>query len=239
MAPLYEANLGSFDNLPHRLASSSPPQYAGGRLGGFAITIATLAVLRGPASVMPLLERIAPSLPGVIRELPDPLDRNALLPALYTLSCLNVARCCGALLPAEANGVEETWLPQLAGRANDLTEPERHTLAFAACSTGFTRLVPRFADLPGFEEPFVPGRVFGFNVPGFAGYLASAIEHSGTYQDVEPAWLDFVHRFPYKLDTRMLDFPALLLAARAVYATIGGLPESEVALELHRLVTGI
>lgn|SRR5262245_5872332 len=238
MAPLYEGNLRSFDNLPDRLASSRPPQYAGGRLGGFAITIATLAVLRGSASVMPLLERIAPSLPRVIRELPDPLDKNAMLPALYTLSCLNVARSCGAALPAEANGAEERWLPQLADRARDLTEPERHTLALAACAAALTTLVPRFADLPGLEGPIVPGRVFGFNVPGFAGYLAAAVEHGGTYQDVEPAWLDFVHRFPYKLDTRMLDFPALLFAARAVCATIGGLPEGEVALELHRLVTG-
>lgn len=36
----------------------------------------------------------------------------------------------------------------------------------------------------------------------------------------------------------MLGWPALVWAARAVYATIGKVPEAEVALELHRLVTG-
>jgi len=111
-------------------------------------------------------------------------------------------------------------------------------LAFAACAAARPTLMPRLADLPGLEAPFVPGRVFGFNVPGFAGDLASATEHGGTYQDIEPGWLDFVHSFPFKLDTRVLDWPALLFGARAVYATIGGLPEGEVALELHRLVTG-
>lgn len=40
-----------------------------------------------------------------------------------------------------------------------------------------------------------------------------------------------------KYEARMLNWPALLWAARAVYATIGGLPVAEVGDELHRLVT--
>jgi hypothetical protein len=239
IAPLFAKGPGFFATLPDRLASSAPPRYAGAELGGFDIKVAALAILRGPAAAAPLFELASPALPRIIAEIGDTVDRNRAVPAVFTLSYGNVLRCCGAPFPPEEDEAEQKWLPLLAGRARELTEPERHTMAFAACAAARPTLVPAFVDLPGLEEPFVPHRVFGFNVPGFAGYLASAIEHGGSYQDVEPAWLDFVHRFPYKLDTRMLDFPALLFAARAVYATIGGLSESEVALELHRLVTGI
>src|SRR5205085_1632733 len=130
------------------------------------------------------------------------------------------------------------WLAQLAERTRELTEPERHALALAACAAARPTLVPPLADLPNVDEPFVANRVFGFNVPAFAGYLATAIDRGGSYQEIEPAWLDFVHRFPYKLAARTLGWPALLWAARAVYATIGELPENEVAGELHRLVSG-
>jgi hypothetical protein len=119
-----------------------------------------------------------------------------------------------------------------------MNERERHTLALAANAASLPRLVPAFTGTRTLPQSFVPGQMHGFNVPAFAVYLATAIEREASYQDVEPAWLDFVHRFPYKLDTGMLSWPALMWAARAVYATIGKLPEEEVALELHRLVIG-
>ena len=238
IAPLFAKGPGFFAGLPERLASSSPPRYAGSELGGFEVKVAALATLRGPAAATTLFELASPALPRIIAEIGDTIDRNRVVPAVFTLSYCNVVRCCGAPFPLEAEDAEQNWLPQLAERARELTEPERHSLALAACAAARPTLVPPFADLPETGEPFVPNKICGFNVPGFAGYLASAIERGGSYQDVEPAWLDFVHRFPYKLDTRMLDWPALLFAARAVYATLGDLPEGEVALELHRLVTG-
>lgn len=176
MAPLYEENLSAFEDLPERLTGSKPPQYAGGRLGGFSITVSALAVLRGPAFVVPLLGRVVPSIPRVIRELPRRIDKNAMLPAAYTLSLLNVARCCGVALPEEAGEVEDKWLPQLAERATDMTERERHTLALAAAAARLPALVSAFTNTRALPERLVPGEVHGFNVPGFAVYIATAIE---------------------------------------------------------------
>jgi hypothetical protein len=240
-APLYSAGLDMYDELPQELASSKPPQYAGGRFGGFDTSLAALVALRGPDLVLNALRPIASGLAHAIEEIDqkkNPLDRNRARPALYTLNVLNVARCVGATMTRIPVNPEQRWLPQLAELTSNMNERERHTLALASCAAALTTLVPPFADLPITGQPFVPQQTFGFNVTGFCGYLASAIEHGETYQNVEPAWLDFVHRFPFKLDTGMLGWPALLWAARAVYATLGDLPEDEVALELHHLVTG-
>ena len=238
IAPVYESDPDFFAELPSRLAASSPPRFAGAELAGFRTEAAALAVLRGPAAVRAHLALVSAALPRVIQEIGARIDEDRLLPAIYTLSYLNVVRCCGGAVPAGAEEAEHRWLPQLADRVHDLREPDRHMLAFAACAAALPSLVPSFADLPVDDEPFVANRTFGFDVPGFAGYLASAIDRGAGYLDVEDAWLDFVHRFPYKLATRSLGWTALLYGARAVYATLGGLPEEDVVSELHRLVTG-
>ena len=236
-APVYENGLAMFDDLPRELASSAP-HYAGRLFAGVDNTVAALAVLRGSASVASLNAKIAPELPGVIRELRAPIDDDRLTPVLHTLSYLNVARCCGVSLPGDVEDAEQDWIGGLAEQANALTEPQRHTMALAACALARPSLVPGFADLPALPEPFTPHETFAFNVPGFAGYLAAAVDRGGTYADVEPAWLDFVHHFPIKLDTRTLKWPALLWAARAVYGLLAGIPDGEIADEVHKLVAG-
>jgi len=234
----YEKGLSFFDDLDERIKATKSPQYAAGNLGGFAISLSALAILRGCVAVAKQLAAVAPHVPRIIAELDHPSARDAAIPTINALSYLNVVRCCGGRAPAEAEDAEQRWLDQLAREARELTEPERHTLALAACAAARPTLVPTFADLKGLPDSFVPEQTFGFDVPGFAAYLASGIDRGATYQDVEPAWLDFVHRFPYKLDARSLDWPALLFAARAVYVLLGELPEGEVAEELHKLVTG-
>jgi hypothetical protein len=240
-APLYSAGLDMFDELPHELASSKPPQYAGGRLGGFDITVAALAALCGGAAALKALEPIASGLARAVEEIEEstgPIDRNRVRPPLYTLNVLNVARCVGAPIPRVPADLEERWLPQLAKLMSSMNEREQHTLALASDAASLVALTPIFANTRAPTARFSAGEVHGFNVPAFSVHLAAAIEQGASYQDVEPAWLDFVHRFPYKLDTGMLGWPALLWAARAVYATLGKLAEAEVADELHRLVTG-
>ena len=232
-----ESGLAAYAELPERIQRAVPPRFAGGRLGGFDAAIAAVAVLRGPAVALPQLERIAPLIPLIVRQLGDVLDKDRVASALFTLYYLNAARCCGATVPDAARQAELRWIPQLVELRRPLEEADRHTLALGACAASLPAVVGTLADTR-VPRTFAAGQAFGFDVPGFAGYLAAATEHGASYQDVEPAWLDFVHRFPYKLDARTLDWPALLYAARAVYATIGGLPEAEVADELHRLVTG-
>jgi hypothetical protein len=237
IAPVYEEGLFFFDDLPKDIAESVPPQFGGDRLGGFDTTVAALAALRGPARVSTIMAKIAPSLAFVIAQVGPELDRSRCLAAYFTLSYMNAARCCGGVVPEDAADVELVWIEQLAARSRDLPERDRHTAALAACAAGRGDLVPTFADLKALDQSFEPGKTFGFNVPAFAGYLGTAVERGASYQDVELAWLDFVHRFPYKLEANTLSWPALLWAARAVYATLGGLPENEVAAELHKLLT--
>jgi hypothetical protein len=237
LAPLHEDGLDFFDDLPENIQSARPPRWAGDELSGFDASVAALAVLRGPASVIPQLRRIEPLIPHIVEQLGDTLDADRVLGALTTLRYLNIVRCCGAPVATEGRDAESRWIPQLTEARSALGEYERHSLALAACAASLTPVVGLVANTR-VPQTFVPGKSFGFDVPGFIGYLAAAIDHGASYQDVDLAWLDFVHRFPYKLDTNVLDWPTLLYAARAVYATIGGLPEGEVADELHRLVTG-
>jgi hypothetical protein len=236
--PLYREGIETFIDLPEHLATSKPPRYAGGRLGGFHSHVSGLAVMCGPDEAANALAPVESSLSHVIAEIGSTIDRYAPRAAFFTLNTLNAARCIGASVPPEAVNAEQRWLPQMKPWADEAGEPEQHTLALAACAASLPALVPGFASLPALPARFVPAETQGFNVPAFAGYIAAAITQGGSYQDVEPAWLDFVHRFPFKLNTEMLSWPALMWAARAVYATIGELPENEVALELHRLVTG-
>jgi hypothetical protein len=237
IAPMYEEDLDSYEDLPTELATARPPQYAGGHLGAYNAMVSALAVLRGPAFVTPLLERVVPQIVGAIQQIPSAIDSSSMLPALNILSFMNTARCCGVTLPGEATGIENAWIPQLATQTRNMTERERNTLALAAGAASQAQWVPAFVGGSSHADRFVPNEVHGFNVSGYCGYVALAVAQSRSYTDVEPAWLDFVHRFPIKLDTTMLGWPALVWAARAVYATIGKIPESEVVLELHRLVT--
>lgn len=235
--PEYEEELVVFDDLVEELSEEASPESAGGALGGFEDACSALAILRGPAIARPVIERIAPAVPRVVVGLSPAPRESGRLAAIYTLAYLNAARCCGVSVGRESESAERLWLPQLAGFRAKLTEEECHTLAIASAAAGLAQAAIDLAGLPRVDA-FAPGVTHAFNVPAFAGYVASAVESGASYDDVEPAWLDFVHRFPYKLATGMLKWPALLWAARAVYATIGRLADDEVATEVHRLVSG-
>ena len=230
-------NLEFFDDLAARLRAVRAPDTGGANLGAPGRSVAAVSVLAGPRVAQPLLDQVAPLLPGVIAELmPAPATKQC-LDALWALSYLNAAHCAASEMPPAAAGAESAWLPTLAAARDQFSEPEQHTLALAACACALPALVPALVGARALP-PFEPGLTFGFNVQGFALYLASAVGASAEYDDVEMAWLEFVHNFPIKLDTDMLDWPALLWAARAVYATIGGIPVAEVGDELHKLITG-
>lgn len=229
-------DLEFFDDLAERIRTARRPDTGGANLGAAGSTIAASIVLIGHNAPKTLLAQIEPLLGGVINELMPQTRKEHRLDAFWTLSYLNAARCTGTGVPPDSATAEATWLPSLAAMRAQFSTAERHTLAFAASACGLTSLVATVLDAA--PAAFVPGDTHGFNVQGFALALAAAIDANADYPDIELAWLDFVHRFPIKLDTDMLDWPALLWAARAVYATIGGIPVAEVGDELHRLVTG-
>lgn len=230
-------NLAYFDNLADRIRAVRAPDTGGANLGAPASAVAAVTVLAGRALTLPLLEQVAPLLSGVIEELmPAPTPQRS-LDAFWTLSYLNSAQCAGTSVPSTASDAEAAWLPGLAALRDRFSEPEQHTLALAASACRQATLVPDILGVPALPA-FSAYETFGFNVQAFAMYLAAAVQVSASYEDVEPAWFDFVHRFPFKLDTEMLDWPALLWAARTVYATIAGLPVGEVGDEIHKLVIG-
>lgn len=230
-------NLEIFDNLAERIRAVRAPGTGGAKLAAADRAVAAVTVLAGRTSATPLLDQVAPVLSDVIQELMPVPGRKQLLAAYWTLSYLNAARCAAAAVPDAATDAERDWLPVLASMGDEFSELERHTLALAACACGHVAIVTSIVDARALPA-FTPSETFGFNVQGFALYLAAAIEQRASYEDIEMAWLDFVHCFPIKLDTETLDWPALLWAARAVYSTIGGIPVAEVGDELHTLVTG-
>ncbi|MCC7052831.1 MAG: hypothetical protein IT355_06150 [Gemmatimonadaceae bacterium] len=233
----YRESLATFDDIPIRMSASRAGEPAGDRLGGYDATTSAVLVLSGPAAARPFLALVSAQLPRAIGELRPLRGADTAFAAWWTLSVVNAAECLGADVPEPVATLAPEWLPVLATRLDEFPDRERHALALACAAAGLPQRVRSFAD-DGVNATFTPGATFGFNVPAFAAHLASAITARADYPDVEPAWLEFVHNFPIKLDTDMLDWPALLWAARAVYATIGGIPVAEVGDELHRLVTG-
>ncbi|BAH40465.1 MAG TPA: hypothetical protein DGD08_04765 [Gemmatimonas aurantiaca] len=228
-------NLEFFDDLADRIRAVRAPDTGGANLGAPGRAVAAVTVLSGSATAQVLLDQVAPLLPGVIQELMPVPARQQCLDALWALSYLNAAQCAGSDAPTEQQAAEIAWLPTLVASLGQFSESEQQTIALAAAACRQVSLVPSVFGLAALPT-FTPGATFGFNVQGFALHIAAAIESRAPYEDVEMAWLDFVHGFPIKLDTGTLDWPALLWAARAVYATIGGIPVAEVGDELHALV---
>jgi hypothetical protein len=73
-----------------------------------------------------------------------------------------------------------------------------------------------------------PGRSFGFDVPGFARYLAVAVATGAKAADVAPAWGAFVSAFPRKLAAKTLGWTDLMWAGRSYYHLIEKRPVGEV-----------
>lgn len=80
---------------------------------------------------------------------------------------------------------------------------------------------------------FTPRTVFEFNVQGFIAHLAGAIVHQRAFDDVLPAWRDFVRVYPYLQRTKMANLSTLLWSARLVHHHIGRKPLSTVAEFLY------
>jgi hypothetical protein len=224
-------------DAPARAARIKPPTSASRVLGGPSIILASAAVVLGPASCAPYFKVLLPLLPRVIAELRAELEENTTA-AKNVLSFANAARCCGASLPADAQALEPNWLPRLADQLDDLDELERQTLAFAALAAGRADLGMRYIGGGPLSTQVTPGETFGFDVQRFVRYLATAYVQNVSHADIELAWLDFVHQFPYKLAADTLSWPDLLWAARVVATHFEGIPVGEVAARLHRLVTG-
>jgi hypothetical protein len=216
--------------------SSSPPRRIERLLHTPASWICRVAVLRGPAACLETLSRFAPHLPPTVAPIASDWDENQ-VEAVAALEFIEVARACGATVPAEAVRFENEAVTALSRLGNELFDKEREVMAFAALAIGAIDRLPAF--LNGRPPTrFEPGRRFQLDVEQFLWYLAAAQKARAAPADVEPAWLDFIRNFPRKLGTRALDFTHVMIAARAYYAMIEGRPVERVAASVHALITG-
>lgn len=202
-----------------------------------AEALSMLAVVEGAAACLPHLELLDPFAVAVIRELDAGITKDDASLALAVLSYVNVDRCCGVAITEDAALAESRWLRTMASRPEWLSEDERRTAALAAAAAGMSPLVPVLIGGRDLPLPFAPHQTFGFNVQGFARYLASGFERGASAADVEPAWQSFLSAFPHSLAAGSITWPDLLWAGRAVVTHFKGRPAHEVADVIHKSVT--
>jgi hypothetical protein len=223
-------------SLPARLASR-PPRAVTITLGSAADTFSIAEIVLGPAECLPLFPPLEEHLVRALGEFEGGIRRGSAVRAVGLLNYLNAARCCGAEVPSQADGVEPVWLQQIAQFQGDLTESESKTMALAVLASALVDLVPTFIGGAPVLADFKPGETFGFNVQGFVRYVAAAIRAGAASEAVELAWRDFVDSFPRKLASQTLGWVDLLWAARSMMVHFEHRPVETVAAALHEFVT--
>lgn len=234
--PFILEGLEIVDELPEEIDEAPAHRLVVNYFAGTDSTLSAAAILLGPDQAKPHFKVCASYVPRALAEIDQGIDERTRTPAIYFLSYLNAAHCSGATLPKGADQSALSWLEQLADDVALLDERERHTLGFAALGLGATALIAQFLKGP-LPANITPGEVHGFNVPAFTRYIGAARAQKLGYDDVEPAWQEFVARFPHKLAARTLDWPHLLWAGRAIFAGIAGEPLTRVAARVHEWVT--
>jgi hypothetical protein len=229
-------SLESLREVPEELATTRQPWMLASGLSLPAEIFSEAATFLGPEACRPFLALLAEFLPPAIAEMSVRIRKDARVAAIGLLSYLNVARCCGGTVPADAATVEPEWLQVLAEHKRKLTENEKVTLAFAALAAKTISLVPDFIAGGRLPKRFVPGEVFQFNRQGFVRYLAVAIERQAAAQEIEPAWRDFVQSFPRLYAAKMIQFVDLMWCARAVMVHFERRPVETVADALHQMI---
>lgn len=225
------------ESEPERLKSAPRDSLVAGNFGGFAEVLARAATLRGSESCSLAIKVIRPFLPQAIKEVSGRLDARRASLAVHVLSYINVVKCCGGKLPAEANEVETRLPPRLARKAGELYEPRQRTMAFASLALGETALIDKFI-VSARPETVEPDKTFGPNMPALIGHLAVALEQQAAPEMVAAAWEDFLAEFPMECATETLSWSDLLWCGRAVLVHFQKQPLESVADTLHQLVTG-
>lgn len=209
------------------------PRIRASVFGGPAYTLAHAAVVLGPASDEEAIKTLIPLLRHALSDLTDGVRGADCVPAMSVHSFINTAQCCNAQVPQVALEFER-GLPQLlALMTPELSELEQHTMAFASIAAGSPELVPQFVGGGKLPAHVAPGKVFDFNVTGFARYLAGAVQSAMPIDAIRPAWECFVERFPHKRAAGTLDWADLLYVARIVVTQFDGQSVGTVAAWLH------
>jgi hypothetical protein len=126
------------------------------------------------------------------------------------------------------------WLPYIETFRDDVLASFHWKLGFTALALGDRRVCYRIAGYNADGSiPFEAGKTFQFNVHGFLGHLAGAVERGARASDVTPAWQDLLRSFPELLAAGAMDIGNLLWIARIIHHHIDGQPLAGVADFLH------
>lgn len=81
---------------------------------------------------------------------------------------------------------------------------------------------------------FTTGELVGFNNQALLRHLAAAVESDASFEDVRPAWSEFVRRMDSEEETGTLGAGSLFWVGRIVWHQIGGEPLGSVGDFVHR-----
>lgn len=235
---LLREDLEAIEEVPAEIEVVRPPWLRSGRFSSPALSLAHAAVVLGAEACRPGIEILLPLLPVALRDFENGIDNTNRGSAQHLLSFFNTTACCGIDLPVTAEGAAHEWPSLLAQFAHLVSDTERQTLALAAIINGHGELIPSIIGSGALDQQFVPGVTFDFNVQGFIRYLAVAYRDRVAFADVEPAWLNFVHRFPHKRAARTVEWCDLLYVARIVDTLHPERTDETTADKLHELVSG-
>lgn len=220
------------DDVP-RLADTESPLMLSAQFHPLGSMFSNSLVICGPRACLPAFAALAPFLPSVLKELERPLDYQRAKLSIGVLAYVNAALCSNAPLPPEAEGVEERWLKKFPKLVGELNQYQRRTLGFAALASGQTALLEQLLQTKPKKKQFRAGSTFGPDVESFIYFLAAAAERGAGFEEVEPAWREYVWTFPERLAESAATWPDLLWCARAVFVKFEGLPTKKVGQTLH------
>lgn len=207
------------------------------------------------AIVEPVLSarRYAPLAPVFDRSIAQESETYGAAPVLLSnyvgrLNLGNIFECLGLPLAPRTQEIMRAWAPRIEVDRDEDPTHVYWSLAFAALAMGdrmtYLRLGgfrganravpdPSHAGPPLGPFPLIPHQRFGFNQQGFLHHLAGAIERGGTFEDIAPAWEEYLINFPTLSQSRSVHLNTLLWVARCVFHRIAGHPLGETAARLH------
>lgn len=227
----------ALDRLPRtakRFTKTAAPLVPADALRGVAMLLSGVAALRGVTAAKQHADLFLPHLPAAVESVTTENEADYVT-VDGVVWFVNLSETAGFTRPDAYTPAVRNWIDALATPAASFERPNRHSLAFSALAFEDDARVPDFLGEP-IAPNAPPGATFQFDYPSLIAYIAAACRDRATPEAVQPAWLDFLQSFPYKLATEAVEWPVLFTAGRIVYHRIGGLPVENVAREVHKQI---
>jgi hypothetical protein len=202
-------------------------------IAGADESLAAVAALRGPAECRGFLTAIETVVAKIGRQVALFKDAVADQAVLTLLSLVAISETIGSPLKLPSYDVEHRFSRFLVNKT--FSSADKITVALLSLVLGRSDdKVVRFAT----RDRTRPA-ASGANPGSLVEILAAALKSHGGSKDVEPAWEAFLHGFPVALQDEKAEWRHLLLAARIVFGTLGGMPVGQVAEALHRRIAAL